>query len=396
MLDERRHIEETDLLIRSILEQGQEDVPSGIWEAVAEGLDRIDAKRKAARMWWRRAALGTAAAAAIVAGVFISTDNLSDDAIISSTKFIAEGNPAEINLIPLETPAPLMAYAPRQASTPTDVLVTSILTPPEVVSKEQSQIKTEQKPTSSEVIINKDKKSDKIEQVVTFPEEWDKPTEAKTDKTTRTSLVLSGIAGSNSSPHRTTKTQMRLPGTGQPLKKTTITDKDQSAYGIPLSFGIGAKVDFAKSWAVSAGLSYTMLQRQFNGGYTEVKDGLAAPTIYSEITNVQHYIGIPVNVFYNIIDKKHVNFYAHAGGAMEKCLSNRYDILDYSITHKESIEGFQWSAEVGIGVEFIPWRWLGIYIDPSFSYYFDCNQPRSIRTAQPLMFGLEIGLRFLL
>jgi hypothetical protein len=79
----------------------------------------------------------------------------------------------------------------------------------------------------------------------TFPEDWDKESLPKTSKKTRTSIVLSGVAGSNSSPRKTSKTMMRLPGTGNPLKNTTITDKGQSVYGISLSFGAGVKIDFA-------------------------------------------------------------------------------------------------------------------------------------------------------
>ena len=45
-------------------------------------------------------------------------------------------------------------------------------------------------------------------------------------------------------------------------------------------------------------------------------------------------------------------------------------------------------------MEFIIARTFGIYVDPSLRYYFpDARQPRSIRTAQPLMFGLELGVR---
>jgi hypothetical protein len=53
----------------------------------------------------------------------------------------------------------------------------------------------------------------------------------------------------------------------------------------------------------------------------------------------------------------------------------------------------QLSADLGMGVEFMLGRHLGIYLDPSIRYFFDNNQPKSIRTAQPLMFGFEMGLR---
>jgi hypothetical protein len=53
----------------------------------------------------------------------------------------------------------------------------------------------------------------------------------------------------------------------------------------------------------------------------------------------------------------------------------------------------QLSANIGMGAEFMVGKHLGIYIDPSLRYYFDNDQPKSIRTAQPLMFGFEMGLR---
>ena len=383
MLDEERHIEETDLMLRSILEKGHEDVPAGIWEGVARGLDRIAARKKAAMIWWRRAAICTAAAAAIAVGVFVDMGTLPDNCF-GYPAIIADGASAEINILPLESPAPLMASLHRPAAEKAGETVARTAVP-----KEETNIKSSV-PQEAPVYEVSEKKEIKE----TFPEEWDKEPLQVSVKKARTSIVLSGIAGSNSSPHKTSKTMMRLPGTGNPLKKTTITDKDQSTYGIPLSFGAGVKIDFSQRWAVSAGVNYTMLSRQFSGAYTEVKDGVAAPTLYSDVKNVQHYIGIPVNVFYNIIDTKRVDLYAYAGGAAEKCISNKCDILDYSITHKEEVEGMQLSAGIGIGVEFVPWKHLGIYIDPSLRYYFDCNQPRSIRTAQPLTFGLEIGLRF--
>jgi hypothetical protein len=36
---------------------------------------------------------------------------------------------------------------------------------------------------------------------------------------------------------------------------------------------------------------------------------------------------------------------------------------------------------------------VGLYADPSLRYYFDNGQPKSIRTSQPLMLGLDLGLR---
>jgi hypothetical protein len=64
------------------------------------------------------------------------------------------------------------------------------------------------------------------------------------------------------------------------------------------------------------------------------------------------------------------------------------------INHHEAVKGVQLSANVGIGVEFILGKHVGIYLDPSLRYYFTGSQPKSIRTVQPLMLGFEAGVRF--
>ena len=176
--------------------------------------------------------------------------------------------------------------------------------------------------------------------------------------------------------------------------KTTVKETStQSSYGIPVSFGAGVRIGLAPKWSLSAGLNYSMLSRTFYGDYTKVTDGSVEYSISSDIRNVQHYIGIPVNVYYNILESDNMSFYAYAGGTAEKCITNRYDVLSTSIVHKDNPAGLQLSANAGIGVEFMLGRHLGFYIDPSLRYYFDNNQPKSIRTAQPLTLGFEMGLR---
>ena len=39
-------------------------------------------------------------------------------------------------------------------------------------------------------------------------------------------------------------------------------------------------------------------------------------------------------------------------------------------------------------------RRLGVYIDPGVRYYFPGQQPKSVRTDNPLLVTFEAGLRF--
>ena len=71
MFDEDKYMESEDLM-RSILSQGQEEVPERIWEGISSELDRIEAVsgHRTVTLWFRRSAVAVAAAAAVAIGVF--------------------------------------------------------------------------------------------------------------------------------------------------------------------------------------------------------------------------------------------------------------------------------------------------------------------------------------
>lgn len=143
---------------------------------------------------------------------------------------------------------------------------------------------------------------------------------------------------------------------------------------------------------MSVGVNYSLLTRSFSGTYYD-SEGTAFSD--SDIRNRQSYIGIPVNVYYNILKGKFVDFYAYLGGTVEKCVADRYsiDAPDRMLTYRGESRGVQLSVNAGIGVEFILADQLGLYVDPSIRYYFKSRQPKSIRTEQPLMLGFEAGFR---
>ena len=82
---------------------------------------------------------------------------------------------------------------------------------------------------------------------------------------------------------------------------------------------------------------------------------------------------------------------------MEKAVRVSYEMTDlYAVKyqHDSKAEGVQWSANIGLGVEYRFLDFMGIYVDPRLTYFFDCGQPYSVRTEQPLQFNLEMGFRF--
>ena len=173
---------------------------------------------------------------------------------------------------------------------------------------------------------------------------------------------------------------------------TFVEDGNSDRFDLPLSFGVGVKYSITKWLGIGVGVNYTLLGKKTSGTYY-TEDGWS----YSmDMKNTQHYIGIPVDVFFSVFRNRWWDTYATIGGCVEKCISCKYTGFHEGtqLSYSPKVNGVQTSVKVGLGVEFSPLSFMGIYIDPSLRYYFDNGQPRSIRTAQPLAFGVEAGLRF--
>lgn len=394
---------ESDLMMRSILEEGVEEVPAGVWDAVAEGLDKASRKKTVVLMW-RRAAVGFGVAAALAVGLVLNHDGgeslvpeLEDmiavveqvqveDASTEDDAFATDVMVAQVR----ETPLPKTIG--KQPAVP--VSVKEITSVPDLQDEEVAVPAEEKQPEE----MSSDDVRDVYEETGVrnkdyMSSDWK---EEKERRKVGTSLVLSGIAGTNGTQAKPGGQGMiRQPSISTAPPKTGVKETStRSTYGIPLSFGAGVKIDFTDRWSIGVGLNYTLLTRSFYGSYTKVNEkGSIEMNMQTDIRNTQSYVGIPVNAFYNIIDSRHLNFYTFAGGTVEKCVSDKYRLLGKDITHSEKAKGVQLSADLGIGVEFLVGDYLGLYVDPSLRYYFDCGQPESIRTAQPLMLGFEMGLR---
>ena len=394
---EDNHIEESDLLFRSILENGQEEVPEHVWDGVAAGLDKA-AKRRTVVLWMGRAA-AVAAAAAVVAGVFFrhtdegmivpeTGENMI--AVVQETPTADDAVPAEeVLLANVENLRPVAAAVLAQKTYSPETVVAEVETCE--IHKQTAETPVVKEENSKQGAIAENT----VKSEYAGPVDWETEEESGRRKI-GTSLVLSGNAGSNNPQNQGRLGPLKSPGILKAPSKTTIEQTENHiTYGIPLSFGAGVKLNFTDRWAIGLGVNYSILTSKFNGKYTKVENGVAAVPISSTVHNTQHYIGVPVNAYYNIVNRDFINFYSYAGAAVEKCIANKYEMQTTPvINHEEDVKGLQVSANLGMGVEFLLGKHLGIYIDPSLRYYFDSGQPKSIRTAQPLMLGFEMGLRF--
>lgn len=431
-----------DLQIRSMLEDAEEKVPDRVWEAISSRLDKADAaqRRRKVLPWLRYTGL-VSAAAAIALGIFFSV-NTADRATSPLQKSsqavesaIADNitSPADEEITGQETlttdiPQQESAPAQKPSSIADDIRVSSVAevapdmdgrvsSAAEITPDKDGDAAAEQPAApEGEPAIPQDTQGEnragsisrQIEEAAAKDalaqneEPWDETDfmeeEQSPKKGIRTSLTISGNAAGNSASGNSRSGGRPIMSVMRPDRNSQNAideDKNSCTYGIPLSFGLGTKIIFTDRWSLGIGINYSLLNRTFSGTYTKYNaKGDPEPVHYSKIRNSQSYIGIPVNVYFSIVRNRTVDFYAYAGGTAEKCVFNGYRMGNTEATYKEKVAGFQFSANAGIGVEFIIADMLGIYVDPSVRYYFpDSRQPKSIRTVQPLSLGFEVGFR---
>lgn len=158
----------------------------------------------------------------------------------------------------------------------------------------------------------------------------------------------------------------------------------------PVSVGLELKYSFLEDrLGVGLGVNYTFMHSSY--------EALVDRPYQASVEQSIHYVGIPVNFYFNILSSDRLAFYANAGCMVERAVRVSYDVTDLNsmkTQYSGNVRGVQWSANVGLGLEYRFLDFMGLYVDPRLTYFFDCGQPYSVRTEQPLQFNLEMGFRF--
>ena len=232
----------------------------------------------------------------------------------------------------------------------------------------------------------------------------------KTNKTWAVG-VLSGNASSNSTeqfPGYATLngTTLSLPEMWtaeyeeNPLMAILLANQDKKVdatikHKTPITFGASVNYKLGKKWSVGTGVNYTRLS-------SELTSGSSSNFIKSD--QEIHYIGIPVQVNYNVIEKGAFTGYVTAGGMVEKAVSGNIKtqyIVD-GVSKEETKEDIsekptQLSVNGGIGLQLKVVKSVGVYAEPGVGYHFNDNSSlNTIYKEKPLNFNLKFGIRILL
>ena len=226
-------------------------------------------------------------------------------------------------------------------------------------------------------------KSDTVRDIYNIKDE---PSESKTEPVSRQlkrfSLGASGIlaanAGSNS---KAAPNQLAYEVDKYGNKYYSMGSPELNYhYTAPVSGGISLRYHLTNQFYAETGLRFTYLR-------TWVSPTGAHQNLL--------YAGIPVGLGYKFLNTTHFDLYGSAYGMASKCIMGRESTNFPSNYTKLGEIPVMFSAGIAPGAEYRFNNLIGIYAEPTLSWYFKNDKaPQTLYKENPLYFTLNIGLRF--
>lgn len=452
--------------LRRKMEDHTEDVPEGLWDDIKDELFRdeeknilpitggnnLQGKNRAGTQIGNRPLLyrivGVAAAIAllIIGGkqFFKFNDNQSSQAI-AHTKQKVENKPAD-HLIGQEefkaeeiknNDANIRKYGFNSEIfrniSPQNTLTKIIYTgnSPETTTREKIESQQEENKADllephiqigqEENIVNNQQLLEEVKKDEFYSKDenifQDKPqlAEAKTAKKQQKKWMLSMLTGNASTgsaeqfPGYTTISGTPLHvddvfqtagAEGNPLINIFLANQDKEVearirHKVPVTFGLSLYHNLGKKWGIGTGVNYTKLSSELNTG---------SASNFIKADQSVHYIGIPVQVNYNVIQKGKFTGYVTGGGLVEKAVAGEIktkyivnDEVKKETSEKLQDKPVQFSVNTAAGVQFRVIKNLGIYAEPGIGCHFKNNsQLNTIYKDKPLNFNMKFGVRILI
>ena len=159
----------------------------------------------------------------------------------------------------------------------------------------------------------------------------------------------------------------------------------------PKTFGLSINKQLSPKWTFGTGITYTRLKSEFESEYHKAR---------LVKTQKIDYVGIPLRLTYRIWSKGRFNAYTTGGVTFEipvhSSLDKKYIITsDSSYTLKGDIKPrYQWSVNLGVGVQYKLFKPFSLYLEPNMFYYFGNGSGlETYRTEHPFIITVPFGLR---
>lgn len=160
------------------------------------------------------------------------------------------------------------------------------------------------------------------------------------------------------------------------LLKSYDYDESSFRHHQPLSFALTFRKEFAYGLSLESGINYTLLQSDVRALYAD-----------KETDQTLHFVGIPVRVNWQFLERGRFSLYLGAGGMAEKCVSAKFG------SKSVSEPGLQWSLIGAAGAQYRLGGMVGLYFEPEAAYYLTETRLQTARTDNPLSLTLRLGVR---
>ena len=167
----------------------------------------------------------------------------------------------------------------------------------------------------------------------------------------------------------------------------------RSTHRSPVKLGVSVRYRLDERWNLQSGLTYSYLS-------SDLFDAQQNVTYNTE--QRLHYLGIPLQLGYQIWTSKRFRGYMAVGGQVEKLIDGKATIL-YSQDNlikstpvqDVSDKRLLFSALASVGIEYVLGKDLSLYAEPGVHYYFkNGNGLRTHYNEQPLNLNMTMGFRF--
>lgn len=411
---------------------GYEERPSDeLWAALSEKAGLQESRRKVIPVWF----WGLSAAAALMAGIFVVTKvndksvnalgGITADVAVSETVVAGEaiGRKQEAAKVGIKqmvkarkAKSALIAEAVQVESRVGAGVVEDSAESADISVLENQDVDVV--PVESSVSsVDEDVTSVNAEEQAAMSwDEYLKETPSEKARARRSGgfsagILTGGAVGGNTSGSKPTAMVMGANPLAAGVTKTDWIDKDSKAsaivynqpevqeeysHKIPVKVGLTARYNITGRLGVETGLTYSILSSSVKIGNSETGKN------WSTGSQTLHYLGIPLNISFNILNSRYVNIYVTGGGMMEKSISGSIKTDEYvdgkfarTLTAKISPKGLQWSVNAAAGVQANILPQLGFFVEPGVSHHFkNGSRVRSIYTDKPTDFSLGFGLRY--
>lgn len=206
--------------------------------------------------------------------------------------------------------------------------------------------------------------------------------------------AVNGIVGANSvTPSNgvmmSADMMSDVPFDNQILLALAVPKQSQDAYDKiqhkrPVSIGLQVDIPLRNRLSLTTGVVYTNAYSEFIRTQYESEVSVKSQSL--------HYIGVPVNLNYEVLNLKGFHAYISAGGGVDFNVKNATKYEDVKVDAKR--DRVQWSANAAVGIQYDVVPQVGVYIEPGVKYYIDNGS--SIDNTfkdKPFNFSFQFGLR---